>query len=378
MVNKVLARTTFWASFAFYGLIALEFFYMFSPFAAYLYGVYGTGLNLLAFSENTSWLIAFFMPHIARETRSFLITWHEAIGMFIFAGGLIAFFIGAFQIYRNKVKKQGAVFGGIYRQIRHPQYLALMISSFGMVLIWPRYLVLFGFITVCFAYYYLARLEEKICSEKFPGYHDYRKDTGMFLPRSIEKLFKKLPQPKVRFTKISASLAFYLLLLALSFIIARGIHSYSVQSLYTHSAGNEIYVSVGKLSDVEFLEFIEITQSDSEVTSRLSLHSTPDVRFINYVMPAGLLISEVPMYIPEGRTPSHESPRIHDQTRFKIIYTLADFGPREPANGTGILREAIHKTPILEVWIDRTSRQVERILDPPAVDIYDGIPVPVF
>ncbi|MCC5906853.1 MAG: hypothetical protein JJU13_11630 [Balneolaceae bacterium] len=73
----------------------------------------------------------------------------------------------AVRIYWNKLKKRGAVTDGIYRHIRHPQYLALMIASFGMVLIWPRYLVLFGFITVCFAYYFLARMEEKICEDKF-------------------------------------------------------------------------------------------------------------------------------------------------------------------------------------------------------------------
>ncbi|MCC5906854.1 MAG: hypothetical protein JJU13_11635 [Balneolaceae bacterium] len=72
--DKTLTRSAFWASAAFYGLIALEFFYMFSPFAAYFYGVYGPGLELLAAGERTSRLIAFFMPHIARETQSFFIT----------------------------------------------------------------------------------------------------------------------------------------------------------------------------------------------------------------------------------------------------------------------------------------------------------------
>ncbi len=372
-----LTRGAFWASAAFYGLIALEFFYMFSPFAAYLYGVYGPGLNLLAKSETTSWLIAFFMPHIACETQSFLITWHEVIGMIFFTGGLLAFVAGAGQIYWSKLKQKGAVFGGIYRYIRHPQYLALMVSGFGMVLIWPRYLVLFGFITVCFAYYFLARLEEKICREKFPGYDSYINETGMFLPRSFERIFYMAPRPERTFPKIICAFALYMLLLILSFTGARAIHAYTVNTLYTYSNSNEIFLSVGQFGEHEFYELNQIARSDPDVTAHLARYSEPGYRFINYVMPADLLISEVPMYIPEGRVPSHQSPGRQDQTRYKIIYTLADFGPGAATSDLEILRRAINKTPVLEVWIDRTSQKVEQILDPPARDFYDGMPVPV-
>ncbi|MDR8389723.1 DUF1295 domain-containing protein [Aliifodinibius sp. S!AR15-10] len=147
--SNSLTRSAFWTSAVFYGLIAFEFFYMFSPFAAYIYSVYGPSLQILNLSESTSWLIAFFMPHIARETQSLFITWHEMIGMVIFSTGLLAFALGAGQIYCSKLTRGGAVSGGIYRWIRHPQYVALMVASFGMVLVWPRYLVLFGFVTVC-------------------------------------------------------------------------------------------------------------------------------------------------------------------------------------------------------------------------------------
>ena len=41
------ARGALWASMGFYVLIAFEFFYMASPFAAYLYAVYGPGLDWL-------------------------------------------------------------------------------------------------------------------------------------------------------------------------------------------------------------------------------------------------------------------------------------------------------------------------------------------
>lgn len=376
--NSKLTRGAFWASTGFYGLIAFEFFYMFSPFAAYLYGVYGPGLNLLTFSESTSWLIAFFMPHIVRQTSSYLINGHEGIGMVLFLGGLSAFFIGAWQIYWSKLKKRGAVVKGIYRHIRHPQYLALMISSLGMVLIWPRYLVLFGFVTVCFAYFLLARLEEKICLRDFPGYDSYINKTGMFLPRGFEQWFQKVPRPFARAAKVMSSLLLYVVLLLASFWGAGLIHSYSILSLYTWSTPGEVYLSVGELDDREFRELVRIAKSNPDVSDTLSTFYSVDTRFINYVMPTDLLISEVPMYIPEGRTPSHRPPQMEDQSRYKIIFTTAQFGPSVPADGIDILKRAINKSPILEVWINRTTGQVEQLHDVPTEDFYDGMPVPIF
>lgn len=373
-----LAKGAFWASAAFYGLIAFEFFYMFSPFAVYLYAVYGSGLEFIAFSESTSRLIKFFMPHIARDTTSFFISRHEIFGMILFVGGLGAFFVGAIQIYLSKLRKRGAVVKGIYRYIRHPQYLALLISGFGMVLIWPRYLVLFGFILVCFAYFLLARLEEKICLREFPGYDDYMSKTGMFLPRTLELPLYKIPIPETRITKVAAISALFVILTAVSFWVAGLIHSYSVNSLYTWSAPDGVYLSVGRFADEEFRELIDIVDNDADVDAILSAHRTTDNRFINYVMPTDLLISEVPMMIPEGRTPSHLPPHLEDQSRYKIIYTIADFGPADPAQNLEILKRAINKTAVLEVWIDRVNQKVENIIQPPQNDIYFGMPIPLF
>lgn len=249
-------RSAFWASLIFYGLIAFEFFYMFSPFAAYIYSIYGPGLQVLNLSESTSWLISFFMPHIARETQSLFITWHEVIGMFFFVGGFTAFLVGTAQIYWNKLKKRGGVFGGIYRQIRHPQYLALMISSFGMVLVWPRYLVLFGFVTVCFAYFFLARMEERECERKFTDYDEYCSKTGMFLPPVIENIFNRFPWPEKKIGKILSVLGLYIVIMLMVFAVARGIHSYSINNLYTYTTQQEVYLSLGQITQDEIAEMV--------------------------------------------------------------------------------------------------------------------------
>ena len=167
------ARRALIASAVFYVLIAFEFFYMASPFAAYLYAVYGPGLDWLESSALTSWSIPFFLPHIVAETRSFPVDMLETAGFVLFVGGLAGFAFGAFQIYRAKLRRADAVMGGLYRYIRHPQYLALIVASVGMVLVWPRYLVLVLTVTVIFIYIALAKAEEGICRRQYPGYAAY-------------------------------------------------------------------------------------------------------------------------------------------------------------------------------------------------------------
>lgn len=368
-------RGTFWASIGFYALVAFEFFYMVSPFAAYIYSVYGPGLEALKLTESTGWLIGFFMPHIARETTSLLITWHEAIGGVILTAGLLTFAIGVVQIYRSKLTNKQAVTGGLYRWIRHPQYIALMIASFGMLLLWPRYLVLFGFITVCFAYYMLARMEERICRREFPGYDEYTIRTGMFFPYSVEKYIHRLPFPDGRNVRILTGFALYVFCIFIAFAGARLVHENSINSLYVYETQTDVYLSVGRL-DRDSIAALAVNNPD--VGYALSPYQTEKNRFINYVMPVDLYISEVPMYIPEGVRTAHHSPGRKDQSRYKIIFTLAHFSGESTADGRDILRRAVNKSPLLEVWIDRPNQRILRVLNPPETEFYNGIPVPVF
>ena len=71
MANTNTGATQKSAAFAaclFYAVVAFEFFYMASPFAAYFYGVYGPGLDLLSQNSMFALLTQFFLPHIVRET----------------------------------------------------------------------------------------------------------------------------------------------------------------------------------------------------------------------------------------------------------------------------------------------------------------------
>jgi len=370
--SAAVARGVFWASAGFYALVAFEFFYMVSPFAAYLYGIYGPGLGALQLTGSTSWLVGFFLPHIARETGSPFLDWHEAIGTVFLIAGLAAFAGGAAQVYWSKLTRKRAIVGGMYRWVRHPQYLGLMTASFGMLLIWPRYLVIVAFVTVCFAYYLLSRLEERICTREFPDYAGYAAHTGMLLPLA------RMPWPATFGRSVVTGLTLYIVLLAAGFAAARALHDHAVGNLHVYETPNEAYLSVGRLPPDTIAAFARVATADPEVQAALGAHSDPGARFINYVMPTDLLISEVPMHLPPGHRTGHQSPSRQEQSRYKIVFTRAHFGRAEPADGREILRRAVNKSPIIEVWIDRRAGRVERVLEPPTQEFYAGMPVPVF
>lgn len=372
-----LARGAFWASAGFYLLVAFEFFYMVSPFATYLYAVYGPGLDGLAGSPAASWLISFFLPHIVEQTRSPLVDAAEIIGGVLFVGGTVSFVGGAVQIYVSKLRRRGSVQGGLYRWIRHPQYLALMVASFGMLLLWPRFLVLLGFVTVVFVYVALARVEERLCARQFPDYAAYKRRSGMFLPRRLEAPFRLLPRPQGRVQRVGLWALGYVVVLGIAVLAGGAVQSHAVGSLYAHYTEEAAYVSVGAMPEAQMAELAEVATRDPRVAAALDA-AGEDVRFLNYVLPTEMFISEIPMHLPEGTVTGHTFPEDHDPNRYKIVFTEAEFRPGHTPAPSAIVRNALNKSPVVEAWIDRAAGRVARVFPPPADAFYDGMPVPVF
>ena len=236
---------------------------MASPFAVYLYAVYGPGLDWLQSSTRTSWRIGFFLPHIVAETRSVVIDVYGIVGQVLFAGGLGGFAIGAFQIYRAKLRRADAVDaveGGLYRYIRHPQCLALIVASIGMVLIWPRYLVLVLTVTVVFIYIALAKAEEGICLRRFPGYAGYMEGTGRFLPVRLPRNLL-LPADAGVMRRVATWGLAYAAALGLALLAATGLRSLALDSLYAMSADGDTYVSVVGIADGNLAAVAELAQT---------------------------------------------------------------------------------------------------------------------
>ena len=166
------------------GLGCLEVVIMVSPFVGLMYGTAGLehAQETLSARPVTAWLTGFFLNHALVPESEFLL-WQREIGRYLFAAGVWGFFISAIQLYGNKLRRSGATTGLLYRFTRHPQYVCLGIAGWGLVTIWPRFLLLGFWVTMLFCYAGLARFEERRCTERFgDDYLDWAATRARFLP----------------------------------------------------------------------------------------------------------------------------------------------------------------------------------------------------
>jgi len=373
-------RRTFWALAAFYGLIACEFFYMASPFALYFYSVYRPGLNFINRSSLLAWLSGSFLPHFV-ETRAGPLNALAGIGAALFLLGMLSFCLGAVQVYSHKLARKGAVLGGVYRFIRHPQYAALALSSFGLLLLWPRFIVLVSFVTMLFAYYFLARLEEGECATKFgPAYIAYQQRTGMFLPWQAAwpdriAILRHLPAlPAGGPRRAAAILGLWATTCALAVGAATGLQRWTLNSLYAHYTPGAAYLSVAPLEAEQLEQIIAIALADPWVRLRVV---APGTVSLNYILPLTWYDSEIPMRPVTGQR-GHSHPAGYDTTRYRIIFTRLKLHPWAQAQGQEILRNIEARTPLLEIVIDLEQGRVVDIQEPVETQRYDGVPVPVY
>ncbi len=170
---KSLART---AAFLAYFFITLEMLFMVTPFALYYYSAYAPLLSAPSNFPAAAWLPAFFLPHLSTEIV-------PSIGGLAFLIGLVGFLVGAIQIYYAKLRRRGVVKSGFYARVRHPQYSFLALAGLGLLIVWPRFILLIIYIHMLWFYYLLARSEEERMQSRYGDlYVAAMRGTPMFLP----------------------------------------------------------------------------------------------------------------------------------------------------------------------------------------------------
>jgi protein-S-isoprenylcysteine O-methyltransferase Ste14 len=254
----------------FYLLIGLEIVIMISPFAAYFYAGYGPLLNALDAFPATAWLTGFFLPH-AVISKSSMLNFLNSFGRTLFSLGILAFLIGAFQIYSAKFHRKGPVTGILYRYIRHPQYLFLAIAGLGLLLFWPRFFILILYVSMLFVYYLLARHEEqRMLAKHGESYRVYLEHTAMFLPGEPGgKIFHVLFGWS-RSKGLAMGLA-YVILLVMFTAGAFGLRSYSISKISIINIPEKqlMAVSVIPQSDESMRRVIDIAYEDSGVSAAI-------------------------------------------------------------------------------------------------------------
>lgn len=264
-----------------YFVIALEVLIMISPFAAFFYSVFNPVLLFLAKWPASRWLAAFFLPHMVLPPGIFL----KAIrvsGSVLFVVGTIVFLICAGQVYAHKLFRRGPALGGLYRWIRHPQYLALSLAGLGLAILWPRFLTIVLWTVMVGLYTLLARDEERRMVNKFRDqYREYMARTGMFLPRGLEALGRR-PFPR----SLGPALGF-VILVVVAVGSAFALRAYTVARLPLWSSGRVTALAIlpgdGTMLEHRMPDALELP----EVKSRLVKTPGPVLVYvvpIQYVM----------------------------------------------------------------------------------------------
>ena len=108
------------------------------------------------------------------------------VGYAIVFLGLSLLIEGWREVY-NATKENRLATGGLYGVVRHPQYTGIIFAIFGQLIHWPTIPTLALFPIVVWAYYRLAKREERKMVDMFgPEYETYQRNVPMFLPRKGE------------------------------------------------------------------------------------------------------------------------------------------------------------------------------------------------
>ena len=360
-----------------YSLIVLEILFMVSPFAAYYYSIYATPLNALQESQSTAWLTMYILPHFTYSDSWLanglvLISWP-----LIFAG--IAFFVLGFcQIYWSKFTGKGAVEVGLYRFIRHPQYVALAIIGLGTSLYWSRFIVVIAFVSMLCIYYFLARVEESVCLAKFgESYRDYMSRTGMFMPPSWEARWRQLGVrlPAKTLTRRVVIAGIFVSVLMATIGAAHLLRNHVIDSLQIDDGTARVTVFLAPVS----------ARTRASVADLLNKTELPGN--VAYVAPSSWQIPELGFTgTREGyargsldellHPTTHGNPMQFDQDRLSVLLVDAISADRHP-QGIARLTKALNIRPVEIRELDLAEGRIgERV--PVGEGDWAGIPVPTF
>lgn len=359
-----------------YVVIVFEILFMISPFALYYYSAYAPLLNLLGRWRATAWLDRFFLPHFSHTSSpalEALSRWNETV----FFAGLALFGLGFLQVYGAKLRRRGQpVTGGLYRWIRHPQYLAVAVMGIGVLLHWPRFLVLVGYVTMLFLYYFLARDEEQRCLARFgDSYRSYLERTGMFFPRSW---FGWMPRwlPERGGARALSLAAVYVLLVGGSVQGGFWLQRFSLRHISSFATSDMAVLSPAQLDSARLERAVQLALADGELATALRArgHGQGE-KFLAYVVPMDWRLPDLPMEAyPAG---GHYTPREFDPDALKVLFTRVVLHDRD-AEGLDIVKHAVKREPIVLVKLNLASGTVVGRETPPATVRWGDVPTPYF
>jgi protein-S-isoprenylcysteine O-methyltransferase Ste14 len=382
-INKKASRSFVWFA---YIVILFEMIYMSTPFAIFFYSVYKLPLQFLNESSATFWLVHNIFPHFT-QTNSAVINLLLYASWPLMGIGLAMFLISFIQLYWAKFRKKGVVVAGLYRFIRHPQYVAWSIFGLGIAIFWSRMIVILMYISMLFVYYLLAKSEERECLEKYgESYRSYYQTTGRFLPRINKNKpdhTREILPPKGA-KRIGVLMAVYLFTLLCTIVLGLVIRSYSLSKISTGIWENAAVISTAPMGKSQMTKIVSLAVNDTDAKHRLGQIFDPSsTSQLIYIVPLEWRIPELAME-PEqtghrrhGFNPtSHMNPTDFDRNLYKVLFSEA--GVNVGVEGKDIISKARYQKPRLLVKLNLQTNRVISIETPPDQGKYADVPVPIF
>ena len=382
-----------------YGLVMFEVVIMISPFAFYFYAAYGPTLRWLNHSRVTAWSTGFLLPHAVFTTSPLLEFLRWDLGRYAFGLGLVAFFALAVQIYGSHLFGRRVVTSGVYRYVRHPQYLCLGISAFGLFTMWPRTIIFLLFVGMLFAYYFLARVEERRMLALSPGYAEYMRNTGMFLPGNPGGHLLRLLFGRIQDRQLAARLA--MIFSACVILLAgAGLRAYTVRHLSRSiDTPNTEIISVYPMTPEEMHRLVALAFSDPRVQRALEnekfatlvVHILPhDYGMIgmfadvgsHHMRPGNIRLSGF-KYLAGCLLPFLD---VHQRTdimgsegrQYRLVFSRVDSPDGRPAPLERILELSAKMTPVCVADVDSVSGHVGETITPPRQSFWGDVKMPIF
>jgi protein-S-isoprenylcysteine O-methyltransferase Ste14 len=381
--NRKASRSVVWFV---YIVIFFEMIYMSTPFAVYFYSVYKLPLQFLNESSATFWLVQNIFPHFT-QTNSVFINFLLYASWPLMYIGFAMFMISFIQLYWAKFRKKGVVVAGLYRFIRHPQYVAWSIFGLGIAIFWSRMIVILMYISMLFVYYLLAKSEERECLEKYgESYRSYYQKTGRFLlklnPNKHYHPRRILPAKGVK--RIGVLIIVYLLTIFCTTGMGLFLRSYSLSNISSLSRDNAVVISTSPMDKGQINAIVTIPMQDKIVKRKLEQRiDIKHTRQIIYIVPLEWQIPELAME-PEqadqryhGYNPTnHGNPSDFDRNLYKVLFSEAVVD--DNVIGKDIISKARYQKPIVLVKLNLQGRRIISIDHPPEQGKYADVPVPIY
>ena len=365
---RTAVRGTAWTI---YAVFVLEILFLISPLAPLFYAFYGPFLRGLERHAGTAWLTQFFLPHIS-VTANPVLNLLQPLGWALLAAGTMFFLWSAVPLYWSMLIRRGQVVGGLYNVIRHPQYVGLAIMGVGVLLVWPRFLVLVSLIVMLGLYRVFAGTEESQCLARFgESYRAYMARTGRFLPRAWAGRLPRL-LPRDGPARMLVGVAIFAATLGLSIGVAFLLRSYALTQVTALYRDHATILSPARLSPQELESAYRIALVDPNV--RAALDAAPPSSRLVYIVPESWDLPPVESRPAAAGVP--REPDDFDGSRFKLLFARAR--SHDPhATGAELVKDAYGLDPIIIARVDIAAERVT-IEKPPAHVRWGDIPVPIY